>query len=256
VGVNLFFGQNGFFGAALIVGAMRELDRRPVLAGACLGLLSMKPQLGILFPVALILSGRWRCLAAAAVTAAVLVIATGAVFGFEIWADYFTKVMPYQNKVMTAFHGPYLAMMPTAYAVARVWDTGNALAWLMQAPFTLYALGAVVWTCWKRRDRVVSIAVLITASITFTPYVFVYDMVVMGWVLALVRPRLTARWDWSLSMAIWLLPAAAIVFGFRGQALAPVLIIMFLARLLMVLRADEAAKSPATPWLFAGLSQG
>ena len=38
------------------------LDRRPVAAGVLIGLLTLKPQLGILFPVMLIASARWRVL--------------------------------------------------------------------------------------------------------------------------------------------------------------------------------------------------
>lgn len=45
---NAFGGQNGFLTAALIGGTLVLLDRRPVLAGMLLGLLTLKPQLGIL----------------------------------------------------------------------------------------------------------------------------------------------------------------------------------------------------------------
>jgi arabinofuranan 3-O-arabinosyltransferase len=40
---NVTAGQNGFFTAALIGGTLYFLERRPVLAGVCLGLLTYKP---------------------------------------------------------------------------------------------------------------------------------------------------------------------------------------------------------------------
>ena len=52
-------GQNGFLTAALIGGALGLLERRPALAGICLGLLTYKPQFGLLFPFVLIADRRW-----------------------------------------------------------------------------------------------------------------------------------------------------------------------------------------------------
>ena len=65
VAVNLFIGQNGFFFAALLICGLINLDRRPLLAGLCFGLLTIKPQLGLLLPVMLVLTQRWRVIAAA-----------------------------------------------------------------------------------------------------------------------------------------------------------------------------------------------
>ena len=47
---NVTAGQNGFLTAALIGGTLGLLERRPALAGVCLGLLTYKPQFGLLFP--------------------------------------------------------------------------------------------------------------------------------------------------------------------------------------------------------------
>jgi hypothetical protein len=73
---NISAGQNGFLTAALIGGALASLPRRPIIAGILLGLLTYKPQFGLLFPLVLLLEGYWRVLAAAAATAAVMVAAS------------------------------------------------------------------------------------------------------------------------------------------------------------------------------------
>src|SRR5207248_6528515 len=66
---NVTAGQNGFLTAALIGGALSFLERHPMLAGCCLGLLTYKPQLGVLFPLVLAASGRWRAFWSAAAMA-------------------------------------------------------------------------------------------------------------------------------------------------------------------------------------------
>lgn len=45
--VNVGHGQNGFFTAALLGGALQLMERRPALAGLLIGLLAYKPQFGL-----------------------------------------------------------------------------------------------------------------------------------------------------------------------------------------------------------------
>lgn len=51
---NARVGRNGFVTAALLGGALLFMERRPLLAGRLVGVLSFKPHLGILFPIVLI----------------------------------------------------------------------------------------------------------------------------------------------------------------------------------------------------------
>jgi glycosyl transferase family 87 len=82
--INAGFGQNGFLSTALVGGAAVWLDRRPALAGVCLGCLAYKPQLGMIVPLALAAAGRWRCFAVAAATVAILAAAATLAFGTAI----------------------------------------------------------------------------------------------------------------------------------------------------------------------------
>ncbi len=45
--INAVGGQNGFLTAALLLGGLLALDRRPILAGILFGLLTWKPHLGL-----------------------------------------------------------------------------------------------------------------------------------------------------------------------------------------------------------------
>src|ERR1700749_1703166 len=78
---NTLAGQNGFLTAALIGGTLYLLPVRPVLAGVCLGLLTYKPQYGLLFPIVLIAAGHWRAFISATVTAIAMLIILWLAFG-------------------------------------------------------------------------------------------------------------------------------------------------------------------------------
>jgi alpha-1,2-mannosyltransferase len=236
VAITLVTGQNGFFTAALMIGTLYLADRRPIAAGLILGLLSCKPQLGLLFPVALALSGRWRCFFAAAATFAALAAVSWGGFGPTLWTDYFREGLPFQYGVMTQGSGLLMPMVPTAFMHARALGASTAVAWAVQAPFSLLAAAAVIWTFARRRDPLLSQAVLVTAGFIFTPYIAVYDMVVLGWLIAKLRDRLTGLWDTRLMLAVWSLPALAIVFGLCRLPLAAPLMAAFLLRLLWHLK--------------------
>ena len=96
--VNLGHGHNGFLTAALMGGALVHLDRRPWLAGILFGLLAYKPQFGLMIPLVLVVTGRWRTIAAAAATVLALAAATTLVFGVDVWTAFlegtrFTRIV-------------------------------------------------------------------------------------------------------------------------------------------------------------------
>ena len=79
--VNLMHGQNGFLNTALLGFGLLWLDRRPWLAGVCIGLLVYKPHFGVLLPLLLAVQGRWKTFASAAVTAVAFCAAAYAAYG-------------------------------------------------------------------------------------------------------------------------------------------------------------------------------
>ncbi len=79
--VNISAGQNGFLTSALLVAGLFLLERRPLAAGTLFGLLTFKPHLGLLIPVALLARRQWRAIFAAALSAGLLLGASLVVFG-------------------------------------------------------------------------------------------------------------------------------------------------------------------------------
>ena len=116
--MNAVHGQNGALTAALLGGAALHLDRRPRLAGACLGAMCFKPQLALLIVPALIAARRWHTLAWAAVVAGGLSLASLLVFGEGAWRA-FLSVTPLARAVLE-FGGVGFEKMVSTFAAANL----------------------------------------------------------------------------------------------------------------------------------------
>jgi alpha-1,2-mannosyltransferase len=250
VAVNLFIGQNGCFFAAVLIAALINLDRRPLLAGALCAILTIKPQLGLLLPVMLVLTGRWRVIASAAATTLALVAATSWLYGIDIWWEYLGKVVPLQRYLQENGSGMLLLQIPSAFYAGRLVGLPLRIDWILQAAVSLAALGAVVWTYWRPRDPVLQTALLVTAIFLFSPYSLNYDLVVLGWVLALLRqrPDMAPR-DHALILVVWTLPVTMMIAGLAHVPLGFLVLAGFAIWLLRRLaRQGAVAASPASGW--------
>jgi alpha-1,2-mannosyltransferase len=248
VAVNVFIGQNGFFTAALLIAGLASLDRRPLLSGALFGILTIKPQLGLLLPVMLVMTGRWRVIAAAAVTAAGLVAATAWIYGPDIWTEYLAKVVPQQRLLQEYGEGLVLRQVPSAFCAARLVGLSIGTAWALQLLVSAAAAAAVAWTYWRRRDPVLSASLLVVAVFLASPYTLNYDMVVLG---ALLRQRADNEpVDHYLIIALWTLPATMVLVGLANIPIAFPLLAAFAARIVWRLVHGEA-REPFLPMLGA-----
>lgn len=241
-------GQNGFFTGALLLSVLAQWDRRPWLAGIMLGVLSVKPQLVLLMPLVLMMTGRWRCLAIAAATAAAMVALTTVLYGGAVWHDYLAEAVPFQNVVMTKGTGLMLGMMPTAFINARLMGAPSAVAWALQAVTSAIALTAVIWTFRERRDPMLSSAMLLAASILVVPYSFNYDMAALIAVLAQMRLRSgNSRIDTALILIVWMLPVIMMLGFFVKLAGSALVLLVLMNRLFERLKQADAVPAFASP---------
>jgi hypothetical protein len=233
VTVNVFHGQNGFLTAALLIGGLATLDRRPIIAGILFGILTIKPQLGLLLPVLLVLGGHWRVIGSAAAAVVLLVGATAIWFGPDIWLQYLHKVVPQQQAGLYFVGDMGWTIVASPFVNARLIGMPNIWAWVVQGMASACALGAVVWTFWRKRDQVLSQALFVTATFLFSPYTMNYDMVVFGWIVALLRQRGDQTFvDHGLSLALWMLPILMYSLGGLHIPSALLVLPLFAARLL------------------------
>jgi hypothetical protein len=223
----LISGQSSFITTAMLLTIFACLDRRPRLAGILIGVLTLKPQLGLLFPVMLVASGRWRVFMTAALTAMLIVASTAALFGPEVWSDFIVIGIPVQNLVLgdpariaTSFH-------PTIFMNLYGAGLSYRSAMGIQACFSTLALVAVFFAYKFRRDADPQIlaALFLACSICAVPYLLSYDTlpIVCLAVMLLASDKLDAHGEILAKLLYWL-SLMQMVFGqfhLPGPALIP-----------------------------------
>jgi hypothetical protein len=177
---NFIVGQNGFLSAGLIGGTLTLLQRRPICAGVLLGLLTYKPHLGILFPIALVAGGHWRALSSAAIVAALLAAASWAVFGGATWLAFFDGIGHAAHSDAFADWGK----LQTAFGLVRALGGSEPLAWIVQIAVALLAATAMAVLWRSRATYEIKAAGLGTAALLATPHLLTYDLVVLAVPLA------------------------------------------------------------------------
>lgn len=177
---NVLVGQNGFLTAALIGGTLVFMERRPVLAGICLGLLTYKPQFGILFPLVLAAAGYWRVFWTAAMVAAVVSLAALAVFGAETWFA-FARWLPVTSQTFLSEGQAQIQKMQSLFGVVRTLGGAEWLAWAAQILLAA-AIAAVLCLMWrsKKYPYALKAAALGAGVLLATPYVYLYDLVALA----------------------------------------------------------------------------
>jgi arabinofuranan 3-O-arabinosyltransferase len=173
-------GQGGLLTTALLGAALLALERRPVLAGVFIGCLTYKPQLGILFPVALVAAGEWRAIATAAATTVFLIVLSALAFGADPWTAFPRELGAQFRLMLLPGAGSHWGMLDTVYGVVHYFGGGDRLGWLAQGVTSLGA-ALIVWLLWRSRVRYpLKAAALSAAALAATPYAFAYDMAALG----------------------------------------------------------------------------
>ncbi len=180
---NLVVGQNGFLSAALMGGALFMLVERPILAGLCLGLLTYKPHLGILFPIALLAGWHWRAITAAGFTATLMALASWLAFGTDSWQAFVGNI-GHTSQAFLSDGWADFAKLQTVFGFVRTLGFSEQLAWSAQALVALMAASCVVMLWRGRAAYEIKAAALATAALLATPYLYTYDLVVLAVPLA------------------------------------------------------------------------
>ena len=176
---NVTAGQNGFLTAALIGGTLAAMERRPALAGFCLGLLTYKPQFGLLFPLVLIADRRWRTFTVAAAVAAALAALSLIAFGGASW-QAFTHWLPITGQQILGAGRADFGRLQSVFGLIRGHGGGEPLAWTVQAAASLMLAIALAWLWRSRVPFDLKAAALAAGTLFATPYVYMYDLVVLA----------------------------------------------------------------------------
>lgn len=182
---NMLIGQNGFVTAALVGGALGLMERRPVWSGLCLGLLTYKPHFGLLFPLVLIVTGRWIVFVTAAAVTVILLLASWLVFGSDTWHAFFLSIPDASHGFLS--QGVFgFAKLQSLYALLRVIGVPETIAWACHLSFAV-AIAIALCLLWRStKPFALKAAALALATLLVTPYLFFYDLTVLAIALAFV----------------------------------------------------------------------
>ena len=161
------------FGAIVLASAQWE-RRRPVAAGAALGLLAIKPNLALFFGGFVVMRGEWRALAGMAASAGILVLST-VPLGMAVWAAFYQSAS--SNSDILGTYPPYKLITLQGFFSGWI---GNArfvsvISWLMGG--VLVVVAARAWRTAAPVTRQLSWAVLL--AVAANPYLSFYDALIL-----------------------------------------------------------------------------
>ncbi len=228
---NVTAGQKGFFTAALIGGTLGLLERHPALAGVCLGLLTYKPQFGLLFPLALLADRRWLTIGAAAAVAIGLGAVSWLAFGSTSWEAFF-HWMPITSHAVLSEGQADWSRLQSLFGLVRAHGGSETLAWTVQAAGSIAIAAATIWLWRSRVPFDLKAAALAAAALVATPYLYMYDLVVLAVAVAFLLRFALAR-GFAVSDAVGLVAAGALILSYpyvkTQVGLAAALIVLTLA---------------------------
>jgi hypothetical protein len=229
----LVSGQFTYLSTAAMLAVLRWRETRPLLAGVILGLLTLKPQLGLFFPILLLATRSWKMILAAAATALAVAALTGLIWGFDVWLAYWSQGIANQTLVLTDPHTVNDLHMATPYINARSAGLSIGAAGAIQAVAAVLAVG-LVWTTFSRRppaDDLRANAIFLACAAFGTPYMMSYDTLPLVVAMVLLMPQgNVGRVLTLLAWGLQLLQFAFGLFHLPGPALVPIVIAFYLAK--------------------------
>lgn len=221
-------GQIGVLCDAILVSGLVIASSRPNIGGGVLGLLAIKPQVGLLVPFALLFKKRWRSLAAFFAAAIILCSLTLIWFGLAPW--YFFLAQDHQA-VAIMLNRPFVPSTYQGWGVSTFWmarsfGAGVNLARLTQLAVAIASVVALYG--FRHRQNFVELAVYL--SLLASPYDFTYGMVAFS--LMLAESARQRGWRIGLLDALlFLWPGICLVVSIAtGHELTPLIVLAALLR--------------------------
>ncbi len=180
-------GQTGFLTASLFAAAAYYAKSRPILAGVAAGLLTVKPQLGLLIPIAFAAAGCWRAFAAAAATSLALLAFAYGLYGSAPFIAFFEAIGAHSDRLDAAGFPVY--KLTSVYGFFMCLKAPAGLAMAAQAMASL-AIAVFVFLVWRRTDDLLArVGVLTIGALLTSPYAFYYEMPLVIPALVLLARR-------------------------------------------------------------------
>lgn len=229
---NILQGQNGFLSALLIGGGLLLLPSRPLAAGFLFGVMTYKPHLALLLPVALLAARQWVALFGLIAGSVSLIVTSLIVFGLEIWLVYFENLLTAAHLLQEG--GARLYKVPTTFALAMLFGANLITARVLQIIVSLGVLVTILWL-WSRPTIPfpTKAAGLAISCLLFTPYVYDYDLIILAIPIAILAKEMTFHgndvYEKGCLVIVWLAPLALpIIAAATNVQLGPIVLVLFL----------------------------
>lgn len=210
---NLMLGQVDLLLAGLFAGALAVLDSQPVAAGVLIGMMACKPHFGVLLPLFLAVTGRWRVFASASLTVAALALLALLLFGAAPYAA-FARMLAAANGALS--HRGSLAEwwswtnLESLLGVLHMLGVGGAAAWWGQVAFAAATAAAALWFAAGGAPDDRKFAALAVAVFLVPPYSTPWDLAMLTVAFAFLARDFLAngsrRWERILLAAAYLFP--------------------------------------------------
>lgn len=210
-------GQSGFLSAALIVVGLRLASSRPVWGGILIGILTFKPQLGFLIPIALVAAGYWTAFVTACVATLVLSALATLAFGWAIWPAWVSMMPAYVEMFDQAMVGRNF--MPTVIVDLQMAGVSLIVAKGVQVVVGLI-VATLVWRRFRQNAGKLATAALLVGTFLATPHAFIYDLPMIVAALALfidVRSKEASAFSLAeivIMVFVFVFPALMMIKGF------------------------------------------
>jgi alpha-1,2-mannosyltransferase len=230
----VYVGQTGNVAAGLLLIALAAKRRADVGSALAATLLTVKPQLGVLLPVLWAIQRRFVLIVATVLLLAVFVGLSVALFGPQVWLDYALKTLPVLSELERNGSGAFTAMIPSAFMALRI-VTGDVQ--LAQWGHLAVAVAAVAWASLRlvrTGDRQRQNAILLAAAALVTPYIHIYDLVIVAAAgLVHLRSAEESSAEGAVAcaalLAVWALPMLTLWGNTSGVPVGPLVLIALLA---------------------------
>jgi len=172
---NVWLGQASFLVAGLLGLSLGLMRKRPFVAGLCLGLLTCKPQYGIIFPIVLLVTGQWRVIAGACVSFAGLAATVTGLYGVAIWRAYLGA---FGTSSLDNFMTDDVldAIDQTVFGVMHWFGAGFAAKWSVHLIAAAMMTALVCVICRRPVSPRLKAAALGIGALFATPYMMAYDL--------------------------------------------------------------------------------
>lgn len=233
VWVAILTGQNSLFTMAAAGAALVLLRRSPIAAGACIALLCIKPQLGVLFPLFLLCERQWRALVSATCFSLLYLAVSWLVFGTETFLASARSATMFRHAIVEN-GGVILYGAPTVFGVLRSAGCSTMVSYAAHAASAVLVIAACVWL-WRSACRFeLRAAALPVATLMAQPYLIYYDLawlaLPIAWLTVDFVRHGSSRFEKAVLIAAWLVPAQGLfaVLSRQTGQWAPVVLVALL----------------------------